>query len=117
VVDVSTAAPAGALTLTLATLVGYLLKQYGTDRARDQAAIAAEQERTKAAEARTLEALAAEKAAQAQVDVERALRRNAESSQALAEAQLQVQQMKTQWLMGEIDRLQPRPVPPGELSA
>lgn len=116
-VEVSTATTAGALTFALATMVGYMLKQYSTDRQRDQAAITAEQERTKAAELRIVEALAAEKAAQAQVDVERALRRNAESAQALAEAQLQVQQMRVQWLMGEVDRLQPRPAPSGELGA
>jgi hypothetical protein len=99
----------------MVVLIGYLLRQYGVDRQRDQASLTWEQGRTRAAEERAEEALAAEKAAQAQVDVERSIRRHAESAAALAEAELAVQRMRVQWLMGEMDRMrEAQGLPPGK---
>lgn len=116
--DAATVVPAGGLVVCFATMVGYWFRQYGTDRARDQAAITREQERTSAAEARTADALAREQAAQAQVDLERKLRRDAETAAAVAEAQLSVQRSKATWYAEEVDRLRfylPPEIRPGVL--
>jgi hypothetical protein len=99
VADVATLVPAGGLASAMVVLVSYMLRQYGLDRQRDARTLAAEQERTKAAEARTAEARSALKAAHEQVDLERRLRREAEAAASLAEARTEVLQMRLQWLL------------------
>lgn len=101
----STIVPAGGLGAILLTLVGYLLKQIPADRADYRTDLVEERERTAAAEARTKAALERADLAQAQVDEERRLRREAETAAAAAAATVHTQELTLRWYAAERARL------------
>lgn len=114
--DLSALLPAGGVLMAVVALVGYMLRTIASDRAEYRARRAEYLADTEAAEARTETERARVAAAQAVIDEERRLRREAEDDAATALAELAARDVLVRWYAAERRRLEAYlPAPTGPL--